>query len=191
MDTMRVESAETRLRRCEEQIALWRNEYDRQVEREAALQQQIGQLNEDRRRLAERQAATEQRIGQLAQLNAALLQLHEAETSGDVLTVIKEIVANLIGSESMGIYTKLPSGSLELLDGIGEDAAHTGRVGDAVVSIPLRLAERCVGVIAIFRLLPQKAGLEPSDHELFALLSTHAALALHNAGLRAAYATFA
>ncbi len=43
---------------------------------------------------------------------------------------------------------------------------------------------RAMGVIVIFRLLPQKAGLEPIDHELFALLSAHAGVALYNAELR-------
>ena len=188
MDPIRLETAETRLRRCEEQIALWRAEYDRQIDRETALQLELDELAEEKRRLAERQASAEQRLGHLAQINAALLQLHEAETTTDVLTVIKEIIANLVGSEAMGIYAKGPDASLVLLDGIGDDATAPGAPDDAIVSIPLGRAGRSVGMIAIFRLLPQKAGLEPVDHELFALLSTHAALALHHAGLRAAYA---
>jgi GAF domain-containing protein len=35
------------------------------------------------------------------------------------------------------------------------------------------------GAIAIFRLLPQKVGLEEVDRELFELLATHAATALY------------
>lgn len=46
------------------------------------------------------------------------------------------------------------------------------------VAVPLKLGENVVGVLAIFRLLPQKAELEASDYDLFELLSTHAATAL-------------
>ena len=45
--------------------------------------------------------------------------------------------------------------------------------------IPLKLEGRVTGAIALFRLLPQKASLAEVDHELFELLATHAATALH------------
>jgi GAF domain-containing protein len=44
--------------------------------------------------------------------------------------------------------------------------------------IPLRLDDRVIGVIGIFRLLQQKPTLEPVDYELFDLLALHAASAL-------------
>lgn len=99
MDTLRIESAESRLRRCEEQMELWRTEQDRRDEIELALKSTIAQMRVENQQLAERQAAAEQRVGQLAQLHAAIQQLHEAEDHAGVLTVIKEIVANLVGSE--------------------------------------------------------------------------------------------
>jgi len=49
--------------------------------------------------------------------------------------------------------------------------------------VPLRLVDWIVGAIAVFRLLPQKAGLEDIDRELFELLATHAATALYCTGL--------
>src|SRR5690349_2415368 len=180
--SMRIENAEERIARLESQVVLWRSEHDRQAERELHLRSELTGLLAENRRMAERQAAAEQRVGQLAQLQAAALQLHEALLPADVLRVIKEIVANLIGSEEMGIYARRPGGALQLLDGIGDAAASD--FTDAVVSVPLMLEDRPVGVIAIFRLLPQKAGLEANDHELFALLSKHAAIALHHAELR-------
>lgn len=182
---LRVECAEGRIARLESQVELWRAEHERQQQREQVLREQHDDLVAETRRLAEAQAAAEQRVGQLAQLQAALAQLHEASLPADVLTVIKEIVANLIGSEEMGIYARQPDGSLSLLDGIGVDADQPGTESDAIVSIPLRLDDRVVGLIALFKLLPQKSGIEPVDRELFALLSTHAARALHHAGLRA------
>jgi len=71
---------------------------------------------------------------------------------------------------------------VQALDGIGDTAGSD--FADALVSIPLMVEGRAMGVIVIFRLLPQKAGLEPIDHELFALLSAHAGVALYNAELR-------
>jgi hypothetical protein len=47
------------------------------------------------------------------------------------------------------------------------------------VSVPLRIDGEPIGAIAIFRLLTQKSGLEPVDFELFDLLATQAAMALH------------
>jgi transcriptional regulator with GAF, ATPase, and Fis domain len=182
---MRVESAEQRLVRLEEQVELWRAEHDHQTEREQVLRQRLDDQVEGNRRCVEQLAAAEQRIGHLAKLQAAVRELHEAAMPADVLTTIKEIVANLIGCEEMGIYARRPDGGLTLLDGIGVDADHEGTEATAIVSIPLHLNQRVVGMIALFKLLPQKTGIEPVDQELFQLLSTHAARALHHAGLRA------
>ena len=180
--SLRLESAETRIERLEVQVDLWRAENERQAEREQVLRAELAQAASENRRLAERHAAAEQRVGQLAQLQAATLQLHEARLPADVLTAIKEIVANLIGSEEMGIYGLHADGSVRLLDGIGDTEGSD--FVDAVVSIPLMVEGRAMGVIVIFRLLPQKSGLESIDHELFALLSAHAGVALYNAELR-------
>jgi hypothetical protein len=45
--------------------------------------------------------------------------------------------------------------------------------------IPLMLGSLKVGAIAIFRLLPHKAGLVQLDHEVFDLLGSQAAMAIH------------
>jgi transcriptional regulator with GAF, ATPase, and Fis domain len=190
METMRIESAEARLRRCEEQMELWRAEQDRRDERELGLNSTIEHLRSENRQLAERQAVAEQRVGQLAQFQAALQQLHEAEDRETVVTVIKEIVANLVGSECMALYATGADGSLELIDGIGIGDEHASDASSAVISVPLRMGDKVVGLLAIFKLLPQKPRIDATDHELFALLAIHAPLALHNAGLRAAYANF-
>jgi hypothetical protein len=51
--------------------------------------------------------------------------------------------------------------------------------------IPLKVEGRVIGAIAIFRLLPQKQALAAVDRELFALLGSHAAMALYCSGLHA------
>jgi hypothetical protein len=45
--------------------------------------------------------------------------------------------------------------------------------------VPLKLSGRVTGVLALFRLLPQKTSFGPLDSELFDLLATQAAVALH------------
>ncbi len=57
--------------------------------------------------------------------------------------------------------------------------APLGREQALTACIPLKLDETVVGAIAVFRLLPQKDGLAPVDHELFDLLASHAASALY------------
>jgi GAF domain-containing protein len=200
-DTMRIEGAEQRIARLETQIALWHTELDRCETRESVLREQVEQLQQENRRLAEREVAAEQRVGQLAQLVASTLQLHAASLPGHVLTVIKEIVANLLGSEDMAVYARRADGSLALLGGIGDDLAaraatpaftevlHSGTVRIAgespVACVPLRVEGRVLGVLAIFALLPQKRAFETSDRELLELLADHAGVALHHAELRA------
>lgn len=52
-----------------------------------------------------------------------------------------------------------------------------------LVVIPLRIEERSIGAIAIFRLLQQKQGFSALDHELFDVLAGHAATAIFAARL--------
>jgi regulator of replication initiation timing len=51
--------------------------------------------------------------------------------------------------------------------------------------IPLKVEGKITGAIAVFRLLGHKSGLEDIDRELFDLLATQAAMALHATGLYA------
>jgi hypothetical protein len=101
--------------------------------------------------------------------------------------------AALILASSFGV-DPVPLQRIEIGDGIiGECAAsrHTFIASEATPSpkappeanltacIPLIVEGVVTGAIAIFRLLDHKPKLEPIDHELFALLGTHAAMALH------------
>jgi hypothetical protein len=52
----------------------------------------------------------------------------------------------------------------------------------------LVLDGKVTGAIAIYRLLPQKAGVEELDRELFDLLANHAATALYCTALHAKHA---
>jgi hypothetical protein len=56
---------------------------------------------------------------------------------------------------------------------------------DLTACIPLKVDGKVTGAIAVFRLLGHKSGLEEIDRELFDLLATQAAMALHATGLYA------
>lgn len=166
-------------------------------------------------------ALIEEQNANLANLYVASYRLHERLDRDGVLAVIKEILANLIGSEEVGVF-ELSAGGAELraLATSGLDArrfqtigAHGGIIGAALASgdiyvlgdtvrsaalpheehltacIPLRLAGTVTGVIAIYRLLPQKPALTRIDRELLELLATHAAAALYCSALHDRFTT--
>ena len=63
---------------------------------------------------------------------------------------------------------------------IRSEGGSLDRDGDDAITacVPMKLGQRVLGVIAIFRLLPHKGGLNGVDFDLLDLLSTHAAVAL-------------
>ena len=63
---------------------------------------------------------------------------------------------------------------------IRPEGGSAERDGDDAITacIPMKIGQRVLGVIAIFRLLPHKGGLNSVDLDLLDLLSTHAAIAL-------------
>lgn len=67
----------------------------------------------------------------------------------------------------------------------GVDPSRTARETNLTACVPLKLGDQVRGVLAIFRLLPQKGGLEAIDYELFNLLAAHAATALYLTHLHA------
>jgi nitrate/nitrite-specific signal transduction histidine kinase len=60
----------------------------------------------------------------------------------------------------------------------GEEGRPPSQGGEPVVSIPLRVDDRPVGAIVIYKLLQQKDGFSALDNELFTLLAGHAATAI-------------
>jgi hypothetical protein len=64
-------------------------------------------------------------------------------------------------------------------------AKALGEQGDVWACIPLKIKQRIVGVIAVYRLLAHKKGLTSLDHRLLELLAGHAATALVSSRLYA------
>ena len=179
-----------------------------------AFERRTAELEAAAIELTERALGAEQRLARAAQLFAAISELHGAESPSDVVIVIKEIVANLLGCEEMGVFQVWPLGPVfTYVDGIGIDAdkfatlppSHplvqaaftTGQViipadpttesvlgRPAAAIVPLRDGATVCGIVVLFTLLRQKPVLEREDAELLDAVATHAGRALINARLR-------
>jgi len=177
----------------------------------ADVMERVTALEEENRQFANRYLEIEEENNALANLYVASFQLHSTLDLSEVLRIIIEIVINLVGAEVFAIYI-LDERSNRLEPVASEGAALSeipaeilgrGVVGDSVangetsclspggdhdperplVTIPLRVDDRPVGGIAIFKLLAQKTEFSPLDHELFTLLAGHAATAIFAAQL--------
>lgn len=187
-----------------ERIQGLESEHHDAVERVAALE-------DENRLFADRRLEIEDENNTLANLYVASFQLHSTLDLSEVFRIVIEIVINLIGAEVFAIYV-LDEKS-RVLEPVAVEGAELGELpamsvghglvggcvadgetvfGDSteqidrtrpMVSIPLRIDDRAIGAIAIFRLLSQKTEFTPLDHELFTLLAGHAATAIFAAQL--------
>jgi putative methionine-R-sulfoxide reductase with GAF domain len=142
----------------------------------------------------------------LANLYVASYQLHSTLDRGEVIECIKEILINMVGSEEFGLFIvddetnelilagyegevamKFENRRIQIGEGIEGTVAERGEMmlpsqkeveRDICVCVPLRIKDRVVGVIAMYKLLPHKKGLTGLDFKLLELLAGHAATAL-------------
>jgi hypothetical protein len=160
------------------------------------LRDRLGRLEEQNREL-------ESELMHFTNLYVASLRLHENLEPAAVLQAMQEIMINLVGTEEIAIFematnaaqlsllscfgvaqerlARLPldAGAIGNVAATGEAFfANTSQDGELTACVPLRADGRVIGVIAVFRLLPQKQGIERLDRELFELLATHGAHAL-------------
>lgn len=198
-----------------EELAQARASIEQQGREQERLHQLLSRVDQDDRRYAEELTQLQQQANSLANLYVASYSLHSTLDRARLIEATKEIVANLIGSEEMAFFAvDGKGGRLQLLDAAGLDPdryrelpldggliARAVRGGQPLVVgpgdrrgageealtavVPLRVEERVVGAIAIFRLLPQKRGLADLDRELIDLLASQAGMALHCADLHA------
>jgi hypothetical protein len=173
--------------------------------------ERLRQVEEENQHFTTRYLEIDEENNNLANLYVASFQLHSTLQLTEVLQIIVEIVINLIGAEVFAIYaldektTDLSAVAAEGADvrefpgyrlgqGLVGNAVATGETacstdlgseeaGRPIVVIPLRVQERPIGAIVIHRLLQQKDGFTPLDHELFTLLAGHAATAIFAARL--------
>ncbi len=179
-------------------------------ERSNALER-LRHLEEENHQFATRYVEVEEENNNLANLYVASFQLHSTLDLSEVVKIVIEIVINLIGAEMFAVYMlDEKTGRLEAVAAEGEAVETfpkvqlgTGVIGASVASgetacgdpsgstdlhapvvcIPLRVQDRPIGAVAIYRLLQQKSGFSPLDHELFTLLGGHAATSIFSARL--------
>ena len=182
------------------------------LERECtSVRERLGEVEAENDRFAQRYLEIEEENNNLANLYVAGYQLHSTLDFEEVLKIITEIVINLVGAEVFAIYLlDDATGDLSAVasegmpveafpacalgSGVVGRSLETGEVWfgssersddltEPIVSVPLSVQGRRLGAIGIFRLLHQKSGFSPLDHELFDMLGGHAATAVFAARL--------
>jgi hypothetical protein len=141
-------------------------------------------------------------------LGAARKRLAESKDREDAIEGVREIVANFLGSEEMGLFRVdrrtatfhafwsfgIDLEKYDLLRALGDAGLqrvmsgechvefgtreHAGAMAKAQAFVPISVADQTIAVLAILKLLPQKLAFDRSDMELFKLLSDEAATPL-------------
>lgn len=198
--------------RLEQQVLTMREELDHHRLEQLELERKLADIAAENRHFSEEFVVVEQQNSSLANLYVALSRLHSTLDRDEVLGIVIEIVEFLVGCEQMALFERRGT-QLALVASKGVDEARwrvvpegEGIVGRAALTgeawyappqapgadeltacVPLRLHGGVSGVLALYRLLPQKGGkLEAIDHELLDLLGTQAAHALYCATLAGA-----
>jgi GAF domain len=208
--TASAEPAHLEARRLASELALAREAVEHANAERERLRERLDEIEAENRRVCDEYVAVQERSSEIAQLYVALERIHGATTRADTLTALQEIIINVIGSEELAIFERRGD-ELVLAQSFGVDpgalrtvAVGAGAIGRAAASgtlyvagrggepdareadlsacVPLRVGDRTEGVIAIWRLLGHKPGLDDQDQAMFDLLSAHAGVAL---GLRA------
>ena len=184
--------------RLQGQLITAREELSARNEEHSSLVRRVTDIESENQRVAAQFADIEMQNTNLANLYVASFQLRSSLKRADVMAAIREIIVNLIGSEDFAIFDE----NLQLIGWFDEPRAEmrreeiirtvaaTGepymatdersRLSGMTACIPLKVDDKVMGIIAIFKLLPQKSNaLEALDHELLDLLASQAGMALY------------
>jgi putative methionine-R-sulfoxide reductase with GAF domain len=183
-----------------------------EAEKTALLHRSV-QMEQVTDKFSARYSEVDDALSNLANLYVATSQLHSSPSVRNVLRNLKEMLAQLVGAASFGIYLVSNDGNeLVAIASEGSNFADVARlpveegpVGRAFLTaelfydrtndvskgsvakpaavVPLRLDGKAIGVIAIFATLSQKTGFGDEDSQLFQLLGAQAAPALVHARL--------
>ncbi len=171
------------------------------------MRKKLGEIEAENQHFAQRYIEIETHNEMLQNLYVTSHRLHATLEPNDVLTTIREILINLVGGETFGIWLlDSESGKMSLLsqEGLSEnsellpeelsrsatvmksDAWYDDRPGARTLAmVPLRVDDRAVGIIVIRSIFGHKAGLTHLDRQILGLLSGQAATALTSARLHA------
>ncbi len=141
----------------ERRIAIASVEIDNERGERERLIHKFDELEVERSRAADYHASIEEQNNNLANLYVAAYGLHATLDISEVICVIKEIFANLVGSEEVAIFEMNEDASqLRLIDAHGIDvdaikslATDRGFIGHAVTTGTLCVPDRTQGVEAL------------------------------------------
>ena len=203
-----VQSLESDRQQMTDELAKALRERDSAISDLDDLRTQLQDVEQESHRYAREYQRVKNQSNNLFNLYIASYQLHASVQRKQVLESIQEIIINLIGSEELAIF-EMKNGRFELAASFGVDAAKLksfksgdgpigarlssgevfvdgeARAGETKLTacVPLKINDTIIGAILVFRLLDHKQSLQAVDHELFELLSVHAANALYCANL--------
>jgi GAF domain-containing protein len=173
------------------------------------MKAQFRTVEDENREFADRYVQVERQNSDLVSLYVASQRLHSTLDYDEVIAIVKEIVINLVGTETFAIYVvDEPQAQLALVgqEGMADLAPASVPIGEDIIGecakngdmylapgeadlhspgkvpiacIPLKIGENVLGLIAIHALLRQKQTFRQVDFELFELLGGHAASALY------------
>ena len=205
-----VQSLEADRQQMTDELAKALTERDSAHSELSELRAQMNDVEQENHQYAREYQRVKNQSNNLFNLYIASYQLHASVERAAVLNSIQEIIINLIGSEELAIFeVDARTGRYELAASFGVDAAKLknfkpgdGAIGSRLASgevfvngeakagestltacVPLKINDTIIGAILVFRLLDHKQSLQAVDHELFELLSVHAANALYCAKL--------
>jgi hypothetical protein len=181
-------------------------------EEKLRLVEQIARMEVTSQAFTARYVEVEQQNSSLANLYVASYRIHGSLERDDVLATLREILINLIGTEEFAVFEAAPgdeAAPMRCATSFGVDPylvpplrVGEGRLGEAIgrgvpylpaddpqaditACVPLRVGNRTMGAIVVYRLLAHKPALESADLELLNLLATHGATALYCSALHA------
>jgi nitrate/nitrite-specific signal transduction histidine kinase len=192
-----------------DELASTKHELERHRTEEEKLERRLAEVAAENRRFSEEYVFVEQQNSNLANLYVASARLHSTLDRREILAVIIDIIEFLVGCEEIGVF-EVEGEKLRLSASKGVDEARWATVGmgegaigrtaltgqpytpldsgtdpdGLTICTPLKVDGRVSGVIALFGLLPQKAGrLESIDFDLLNLLAAQAGTALATGAL--------
>ncbi len=105
------------------QARMVQQEIERREKEKASLQERLQEIESESRRFLDQYSKVEQHNANLANLYVSSYQLHGTLNREEVLSVIEEIIINLIGSEEFGVFElSRDKSTLHLAASFGIDA---------------------------------------------------------------------
>lgn len=172
------------------------------------LRKRIDEIEVDTGSSSQRFQEIDEELNALANLYIATWQLHSTLDLHEVVSVLMEIVVNLIGADQSVIYLQdeLRGTLVPVSERSGTPATNVafgeGPIGEAVASgeviespgqvpavvVPLRLGDRILGAVVIKSFFVQKEEITDLDRQLFDLMAQQGSSALYAAYLAGATA---